>query len=316
MLVAVVALCTSAPLAARAQSPGAVPDPVAQALFQDGRELVDKGQWDAGCTKFEASMLLYPAASTLLNIAHCYEHKAKLASAWSAYKRVQVLNRETIGEERRRAIDDMVAEQLTTLTPRIPKIKLTMKHEALGMTIRKDGEVLPAAVIGTEIPVDVGEHEIVVEAPGRRPFRQRFDAKERSMREIPIELASENDPYPRDGAGVPAWAWVSGGGGLLLLGLAGGFRVDQAYVEGRQSGICRGNPQGGCPPASQYDPGPDNTRKNIDFALFAGFGALGALAIGASIFGIVRGTTKPSPGPVAGVIVTRDGAAISAAFRF
>lgn len=311
-LAVVAALCASAPLAARAQSPTAVPDPVAQALFQDGRDLVDKGQWDAGCTKFEASMLLYPAASTLLNIAHCYEHKSRLASAWSAYKRVQVLNRETIGDERRRAIDEMVDAQVKALTPRLPKIKLTMKSEVAGVTVHKDGEVLPAAVIGTEVPVDVGEHEIVVEAPGRRPFRQRVDVKEGAVRELAVDLVPENEPDPRgDGAHVPAWAWVSGGTGLVMLGLSAGFRVDQAFVEGRQSGKCGGEP---CP--KSYDPGPDNTRKNVDFALFAGFGVVGALAVGASIFGIVRGTTKPSPAPVAGIIVTRDGAAMSAAFRF
>jgi hypothetical protein len=302
---AAVSLCAIAAPAA-AENPAAVPDPVAQALFQDGRDLVDKNQWDAGCTKFEASMLLYPAASTLLNIARCHEHKDRLASAWSAYKRVLVLNRETVGDERRRAIDELAQSEIAKLTPRLPKIKLSMK----------DGEVLPAAVVGTEIPVDGGEHEITAEAPGHRPFRARFEVKESTLRDVVIELLPEGQADPRDvAARPPTWAYVTAGASLVFLGLSAGFRVDQAFVEGRQQGICGGDVQTGCPPASRYDPGPDNTRKNIDFGLFVGFGAAGVAALAASIYGFVRGSGSPPP-PAAAFIVTRDGAIATAAFQF
>lgn len=301
---------------ARAENPGGVPDPVAQALFQDGRDLVDKGQWDAGCTKFEASMLLYPAASTLLNIARCYEHQSKLASAWSAYKRVQVLNRETLGEERRRAIDEMVDAQITALTPRLPKIKLTMARQVIGVTLRKDGEIVPTAVIGTEVPVDAGEHEIVAEAPGHRPFRQRFEIKESTLRVITIDLVSDSEADVREGPlRAPTWAWIAGGAGLAFLGAAAVFRVDQAFVEGRQEGKCNGDVRAGCPPVSTYDPSQDNDRKNRDFGLFVGFGAAGALAVAASVIGVVS-ASRPAKAPVATVLVTRDGACASAAFQF
>jgi hypothetical protein len=308
------ALVLSRPAAA--ETAVSVPDPVAQALFQDGRDLVDKGDWDAGCTKFEASMLLYPAASTLLNIARCHEHRKKLAAAWSTYKRAQVLNRETVGEERRRAIDEMITAQLAALSPRLPKLTLTMKRAVLGVTIRKDGEVLPAAVIGTEVPVDAGEHEIVAEAPGHLPYRVRFDVAEGTSRDVTIDLVSEAEAAARDSAGgVPTWAWVTGGASLLFFGVSAGFRIDQAFIEGRQSALCGGDVRTGCPGSSVYDPGPDNTRKNTDFAISLGFGVAGAAALAASIIGIVRGT---SAGPVTrtAIIVTREGAAVSATFQF
>ena len=299
---------------ARAENPAGVPDPVAQALFQDGRDLVDKGEWAAGCTKFEASMLLYPAASTLLNIARCHEHDRKLASAWSTYKRAQVLNRETVGEERKRAIDDLITQQIAALTPRLPKIKLVMKRAVLGATLRKDGEVLPPAVIGTDMPVDVGEHEIAAEAPGHLPFRLRFDIAEGASREVAIELVSETDAAAREaGASVPTWAWVSGGASLVLLGASAAFRIDQAFVEGRQSGLCGGDVQNGCP--ASYDAAPDNTRKNIDFGLSVGFGLAGAVALAASIYGVVRGV-KPDRSPKVTLVVPVGGAGFGASFRF
>jgi hypothetical protein len=301
---------------ASAETPVSVPDPVAQALFQDGRELVDKGDWDAGCTKFEASMLLYPAASTLLNIARCFEHKKKLASAWSTYKRARVLNRETVGEERRRAIDDLIDTQLAALSPRLPKLKLHMPRPVLGVTLRKDGEPLPAAVIGTEVPVDPGEHEIAAEAPGHLPFRARFDVAEGTSRDVTIDLVSEADAAPHD-TGVPTWAWVTGGASLLLFGASAAFRIDQAYIEGKQAALCKGDVQNKltCPPSAEYDPGPDNTRKNVDFALSLGFGVAGAAALVSSLYGVVRGARS---GPVTrtAISVSSKGAAVSATFQF
>lgn len=300
---------------ARAESPNGVPDPVAQALFQDGRDLVDKGQWEAGCTKFEASMLLYPAASTLLNIARCHEHQNKLASAWSAYKRAQVLNRETLGEERKRAIADVVEQQIQALTPRLPKIKLEMPTPIVGIAIRKDGEQLPTAVLGTEVPVDAGEHEIIAEAPGYRPFRQKLDVKESTLKVVSIELLREGEWDARDGAGLAPWVWATAGAGVVFAAVSAGFRIDQAYVEGKQAGICGGDVRAGCPPRSVYDPAEDNRRKNLDFGLFVGFGAAGAAALAASIVGAVRGS-RPGKAPAIALSVTADGVAAGAAFQF
>ncbi len=111
------------------------------------------------------------------------------------------------------------------------------------------------------------------------------------------------------------WALASGGAGVLFLGLSAGFRVDQAFVEGLQAGKCGGDVQRGCPPKTEYDPGPDNTRKNVDFGLFVGFGAAGVAALAASIYGLVRGSSSPPP-PAAALVVTREGAFATAAFQF
>lgn len=69
-------------------------DPAAaEALFKAARALVEKGDYAAGCPKFEASLALNPSASTMLNIALCHEHDGKIASAWEAYNRALTLNR-------------------------------------------------------------------------------------------------------------------------------------------------------------------------------------------------------------------------------
>jgi hypothetical protein len=53
--------------------------------------------------------------------------------------------------------------------------------------VRRDGTVLSAAALGVALPVDPGEHVVVVEAPGRRPAEQRF-VLDRSQKKV-VELA-------------------------------------------------------------------------------------------------------------------------------
>lgn len=296
-----------APSIARADS-SIVPDPVAQALFQDGRDLVEKGQWDAGCTKFEASMLLYPAASTLLNIARCYEHKQKWATAWSAYKRTLVLNKETLGDERRKAIEDMVNGRIAEIAPKVSKLKLVWRREVASATIRKDGESLPVAALGTELPVDAGEHEITAEAPDHIPFRARFEVKDGEVKIVTVDLRRVGEEGSGAGGSVPTWAWISGGLGLAALGVSAAFRADQMYVEGQLQALCHGDLLRGCPPQNQLDLTPYNEQKNRDFALFLGLGVAGAAALTAGVVGVVRSsvssgsTGAASPPPVSFVV--------------
>src|SRR5690349_15880908 len=58
----------------------------AEALYRRGRELLSAGNWAEACAKFDASMALNPAASTMLNIARCHEHEGKIAQALIDHK--------------------------------------------------------------------------------------------------------------------------------------------------------------------------------------------------------------------------------------
>jgi hypothetical protein len=287
---------------ARAETNPSVPDPAAAALFQSGRDLLDRGKWAEACSKFEASMILYPAASTLLNIARCYEHEGKIALAWSAYQRALVLNRETQGEERKKALDEVAKKGLTAVEPRLPRIKLALRGTPSGLRVTHNGQDVPTAMLSTVLPVDPGPQSITAEAPGYMPFQRTVDVGEGELEEVAIAL--ERVPERgvvsgvvgvASGPRVPMWAWVAGAGGIALLAGSAAFRVDQAYAEGLQRGWCRDNLAGGCPPSSnQFDVEENNARKNRDFALFASLGGVGVIAIGAAIFGIV---TAPSAKP-------------------
>jgi hypothetical protein len=294
----------SSPSARAADTNPSVPDPAASALFQSGRALLDDGRWEEGCAKFEASMILYPAASTLLNIARCYEHKGKIALAWSAYQRALVLNRETQGEERKKALEEIAKKGLAGVEPRLPRIRLALEGVPAGLRVTHNGQDVPTAMLSTVIPVDPGPQSISAEAPGYMPFQRTVDVDEGEIEEVAIKLErveeGSRDVVVVGGPRIPTWAWVAGAGGIALLAGSAVFRIDQAYVEGRQLGWCRGDLEGGCPVVStRYDIEADNARKNRDFALFASLGGAGVVALGAAIVGIVtapppKATDKPS----------------------
>ena len=54
---------------------------VAEHLFQEARVLVERGDYAAACPKLEASQKLEPAVGTQFNLADCYEHVGRTASA-------------------------------------------------------------------------------------------------------------------------------------------------------------------------------------------------------------------------------------------
>src|ERR1051325_10993105 len=65
-----------------AQSADAV---TAEALFQQGRDLLRSGQAALACPKLAESYRLDPATGTLMALAMCHEAENKLASAWAEF---------------------------------------------------------------------------------------------------------------------------------------------------------------------------------------------------------------------------------------
>ena len=264
-------------------------------------------------------MILYPAASTLLNIARCYEHEGKLALAWSAYQRALVLNRETQGEERKRALEDVARKGLAKIEPRLPRIKIATRDAAPpGLRVTHNGKDVPVALLGTVIPVDLGAQSISADAPGYEPFTTTVEVAEGKVVDVSIALQTEAEA--KGGRRIPVWAWAAGGAGIALLAGAAVFRADQAYVEGKQSGICDGDVTKSCPPRELYDPTSDNTRKNRSNGLFIGLGIGGVAALGVAVVGIVTAPSSRARASSAAIApwtwIERDGAGAGIGGRF
>jgi hypothetical protein len=292
----------AAPTVALAQATAG--DPVAaQALFKEARLLVDAGNYAAGCPKFEASLALQASASTMLNIAKCHEHEGKTASAWDAYNRALTLNLETKGADRRKGLEELAKKGIDALTPRLPKLRIAVESPPAGLSVRRDGKEIPAAALGDALPADPGPHEIRVSAPGRRTETRSVLLEEGKTAAVSFTLVADAtavEPAPGDKKGaVPVWAWISGAGGLALGGAAVFFLVDDlaAVSALRSTTNCRPLSTGGyyCDPHYNYQA--DDARKDRDFPLAVALGSAGVIALGAAVYGIVRGSPAPKGSP-------------------
>src|SRR5450432_1405664 len=159
-LVLVGTLFASAPARADdARDPAA-----AEELFRQGRAASQKKDFTTACAKFRESNRLDPAVGTVFNIADCEEKLGRLATSWTLFQ--EVVQRLPPADNRR-----AIAEQRAgKLEPRVPKLSIQLAHsDRSDVTVRRDGVSLGAASLDTALPVDPGDHVVVVEAPGTRP---------------------------------------------------------------------------------------------------------------------------------------------------
>ncbi|MBL8741238.1 MAG: hypothetical protein JNK04_09095 [Myxococcales bacterium] len=281
-------------------------DPAAAELFRQGRDLIKKGDWKNGCEKLDASMKRYAAASTLLNLALCRQEEGRVATAWAMVQQALVLNRDTVGTQRRDRLQASGEEMLAKLEPRLSRLRVTVVPPTEGARVEEAGRSLP---LDSAVPLDPGAHELVLSLPGRPDVKRQVSLREGET--LSVELAvpqAAPDPMPEQkkdverkatptretrpatGDGIPVWAWVVGGTGLGFAGVSVGFGVDAAIAAGNleercgEDLICNEDPS--------YDPEPENDRKNRGTALAIAFGIAGAGALVAGIVGVA--TADPS----------------------
>jgi hypothetical protein len=144
----------------------------AQALYDQAAAEMDAHKFASACPKLEEVTRLIPEGlGAKLTLGECYEGLGKLASAWSEYTRVEELAAKAGQRERARKAANVAAAlrpRLATLTIEVPdEVRATP-----GLGITREGVPVEKAHWGTPLPVDVGEYEVVVTAPGRKRSAQ------------------------------------------------------------------------------------------------------------------------------------------------
>jgi hypothetical protein len=221
-----------------------------EALFRAGRAAADRGDFSAACPKFEESNRLDPALGTVFNLADCDEHIGKIATAWQLFK--EVAQRLPPGDDRIGISNGRAA----ALEPRLPKIVLKTKPTLpSGLTVLRDGVELGNATFDTPIPVDPGDHVIVVKAPGRadREFLVRANISQTS--DVPLDVGPVAVSHPKStgttvGGDVGVRSTSSGGRNALGVSLLvlGGAGIATGLVTGAVALSAKNTVQNGCDP--------------------------------------------------------------------
>src|SRR5687768_11340119 len=123
--------------------PGATEKATAEALFQQGTELMNEKQYAAACEKFGGSQQLDPALGTQLRLADCNDKVGKSASAWAMFKEAASIARSRNEPDRQRIADERAAE----LEKRLSKleIKIDTKNLPVGFEVKLNNVSIPRA---------------------------------------------------------------------------------------------------------------------------------------------------------------------------
>jgi serine/threonine-protein kinase len=172
---------------------------VARSLFDQARALAQQGKHAEACPKLEESQRLDPGVGTLFNLADCYEHTGRTASAWSMFLQVASQSRAGGHVERERAARARAEALQPTLSMVV--IEVPAPVQVSGLEIHLDGTLVGRGTWGTAVPVDRGSHLVDATAPGRKKWSAPVRVEQPGVR---VSVAVPSLDVDASGAGVPA----------------------------------------------------------------------------------------------------------------
>ena len=174
----------------------------ARTLFADAQKLMNADKFAEAKPKLEAAIRLDRKKGILLNLALCDEKLGLLSSAWNYWSEGGALAKAAFDPRAAEA-----ARHVAALEPRLPKIRIDVPANMLApdLVVKRDGTPLDAAVFGTPVPQDPGDHKIEATRPGFKPWVQivTIDGKP-GVRAVTVALERLAVETPKPVAAAPA----------------------------------------------------------------------------------------------------------------
>jgi hypothetical protein len=205
-LSALIALASFAPRAARAEGDASAKiadKAVADHLFGQGKQALERGDYTQACPLLARSFELDPATGALLALAVCHERAGKLASAAREYSEVATRS----WREARRDREQAARAKAGELQPKLSTLTLIAATD--GLQVKVNGERSDPAQFGKPLPIDGGDQLIEAFAAGKNDWSTRvslgesYDAKIVQVPELTAAAAPAQAPAPAPRAAVP-----------------------------------------------------------------------------------------------------------------
>lgn len=212
----------------------------ARTIAKQGLDAYKAQQYDAAIDRFERAQALVHSPVHLLYLARSYAARGKLVKAHEMYLQAK---RERLTPASPaafvRAVED-AEKELQALKPRLAHLTVQVTGaEGAPVSMMVDGEAVPSVLIGVEMPVDPGERQIQVSAPGYFSATRTVALAEGESEQTTIELLPDPEAAAAaSGAGevevdpladvVPTRRRDYAGAGRndgLLYGALGGFAL-------------------------------------------------------------------------------------------
>lgn len=177
----------------------------ADRLFEEGRNLLEQGDYAAACPKLRASYGMDPAVGSLLALALCEERAGRIATATALYRDVVVRARAQKDADREQA----ARARIDALAPEVPRLRVVAGQPVAtspGLQWYVDGDRHEALVLETGAPFDPGPHLVEVRDAGGRSRRVEVELRRGASQTVTIdgwESAPPGSP-PRVAVAAPS----------------------------------------------------------------------------------------------------------------
>lgn len=232
----------------------------AQALFEQGKALVEAKNFKAACPKLADSQRLDPGIGTSLWLADCLQNNGQTASAWAQFKEAAAA-----AAMQKDPREKVARQRAQDLEPKLSRLTVTIATTTKGVRVTRDGHEVGTSELGNALPVDPGSHEIVASATGFKTWRKSFDVPAQpvtisvAVPDLERDATAAPNADPSTGAsspspGKPPEADTYGSGqrifGLVVagVGVAGvgvgtffAFDAKSTYDESNANGLCANN---------------------------------------------------------------------------
>jgi serine/threonine-protein kinase len=289
----------------------------AEALFQQGRALLEAGQTVEACPKLAESQRLDPATGTLIALAACHEQQNKLASAWSEFT-------EAAGRAERESRPDrrqLASERAQRLEPRLSTLTVQVSPALAavrGLELTRSERALGRGAWNVPVPLDGGEYVIEARAPQMKTWSAAVKIADEGDRQVvmipelvpePLVPAASPPParLPSPAIEVPAapkpqglnrlqWVGIgSGAVGVVALGVGGYFTARMLGKKAEADPYCGGPSGNECERDSEGAALLNDARRFGNFATGFAIASGSLLALGGTLFFVGRNSAAERP---------------------
>jgi hypothetical protein len=199
---------------APAAPPAAAELSTARKLFADGLKAEDRSDWPAALALFERVKAIVVSPALYYHLAVCHEELGHLVEALNAFEiALQEAERKHVTE-----VLEEAAVHIKQIRPRIAQLTIELPAGAEDVRISLDNKPVSAALAGTAMLIDPGEHHLVIEASNYdKPFEAtlttrageaakltaKLGGKKAAALARPAAPAGPAAPSPRQELGAP-----------------------------------------------------------------------------------------------------------------
>ncbi len=168
----------------------------AAALRDQAVKSMAAGDYASACPRLEEAMKLEPeGVGAAVALAECYEGAGRLQSAWGAYLRA-----EAVAIKANQLVEQKKAHaRAEALAPRLAHVIIAVPDQVKalpGLSILGDGMEIGPGLWGVPLPLDKGEHVIVVKATGRRRLDMKVIATDGETTAVNVQAPPAEPPPP------------------------------------------------------------------------------------------------------------------------